>query len=177
MSEVRARESKLMFWNAVIKTINITMVFGVPPLVTFSVLVPYELTNYSDNKVYIKPQTAFTMLSLFNVLRFPLVVLPKALRCVSEALNATKNLERFLAEKAAPRHDTTGKPGVSFSKVVWLGGSGAGSPGVCRWLGGGLVVGGGGQACRYAQCCQPDWSAATCSWGPCASQQLQACTP
>jgi len=30
------------------------------------------------------------MLSLFNILRFPLVVLPKALRCVSEALNAIR---------------------------------------------------------------------------------------
>lgn len=30
------------------------------------------------------------MLSLFNVMRFPLVVLPKALRCVSEALNSIR---------------------------------------------------------------------------------------
>ncbi len=78
-----------MFWNAVIKTINVTMVFGVPPIVTFAVLVPYELTNERGRtSPYITPQTAFTMLSLFNVLRFPLVVLPKALRCVSEAINA-----------------------------------------------------------------------------------------
>ena len=75
-----------------VQTINVTMVFGVPPLVTFSVLVPYELTNETPGmtKPYITAPTAFTMLSLFNVLRFPLVVLPKALRCVSEALNASK---------------------------------------------------------------------------------------
>ncbi len=116
-----------MFWNAVIKTVNVTMVFGVPPIVTFAVMVrawanalaagmcwaaipaqrqrsacaldaecvesvqvPYELNNIGGKEApFITPQTAFTLLSLFNVLRFPLVVLPKALRCVSEAIQAT----------------------------------------------------------------------------------------
>jgi len=57
------------------------------------------------------------MLSLFNVLRFPLVVLPKALRCVSEALNACVNLEKFLTAPAAPKQDTEGAPGAKLSKV------------------------------------------------------------
>nr|AXF41555.1 HLA3 protein [Chlorella sp. ArM0029B] len=119
ISDVRAREKKLMFRNAVIKTINITMVFGVPPCVLFAVLVPYELAKYDgQNTVYIKPQTAFTMLSLFNVLRFPLVVLPKALRCVSEALNASANLEKFLAAPAAPKQDSEGAPGGEMHKAV-----------------------------------------------------------
>ncbi len=116
---MRKRELRLMFWNAVIKTINVTMVFGVPPMVTFAVLVPYELTNETEGATspYITPQTAFTMLSLFNVLRFPLVVLPKALRCVSEAVNSIHNLEKFMTEPAAPKHDTQGKTGVHFQKV------------------------------------------------------------
>lgn len=46
-----------MFWNAVVKTINVTMVFGVPPCVLFAVLIPYELTHYEgQNTVYVKPQ-------------------------------------------------------------------------------------------------------------------------
>ncbi len=107
-----------MFWNAVIKTINVSMVFGVPPMVTFAVLVPYEMTNAVGRTTpYVTAVTAFTMLSLFNVLRFPLVVLPKALRCVSEAVNATKNLEKFMAEPAAPKHDIQGRPGVHFKNV------------------------------------------------------------
>jgi hypothetical protein len=115
---VRAKERRLMFWNAVIKTINVSMVFGVPPMVTFAVLVPYELSNAGGRTTpYVTAVTAFTMLSLFNVLRFPLVVLPKALRCVSEAINATGNLEHFMAEPAAPKHDTVGKPGVHFHNV------------------------------------------------------------
>ena len=160
------------------------MVFGVPPMVLFAVLVPYELSNEAADSTepYITPQTAFTMLSLFNALRFPLVggwgwvekqqllaglpaclplqaeaghapathahaicqqhshtpththrpppfspprpscpptqvVLPKALRCVSEAMNASRNLEKFLAADAAPRQDTEGKPGGQISQV------------------------------------------------------------
>jgi hypothetical protein len=38
------------------------MVFGVPPTVTFAVLVPYELTNKAkDGGVFITAPTAFTM--------------------------------------------------------------------------------------------------------------------
>ncbi|GBF87685.1 hypothetical protein Rsub_00396 [Raphidocelis subcapitata] len=115
VTEARQRELKLIVRNAIIKTINVTMVFGVPTVVTFSVLVPYELTNEGPGGgVFITPQTAFTMLSLFNVLRFPLVVLPKALRCVSEAINAAANIETFLAEPAAPKQNTEGAPGVNF---------------------------------------------------------------
>lgn len=120
---MRTRERHYMFWNAVVKTVNVTMVFGVPPMVTFAVLVPYELwhVDSSTSEPYIKPQTAFTMLSLFNVLRFPLVVLPKAMRCVSEALRSVGNLEKFLAEPVAPRQDLEGKPGAQLSKVGWVG--------------------------------------------------------
>jgi ABC-type multidrug transport system fused ATPase/permease subunit len=120
VSDVRTRERHYMFWNAVVKTINISMVFGVPPMVLFAVLVPYELwhTDSSSENVYINPQTAFTMLSLFNILRFPLVVLPKAMRCVSEAMRATGGLEKFLAEPVAPRQDLEGKPGAQLSKAV-----------------------------------------------------------
>lgn len=120
VADMRTRERHYMFWNAVVKTVNVTMVFGVPPMVTFAVLVPYELwhVDSSTSEPYIKPQTAFTMLSLFNVLRFPLVVLPKAMRCVSEALRSVGNLEKFLAEPVAPRQDLEGKPGAQLSKAV-----------------------------------------------------------
>lgn len=121
ITTVRAREMKFMIKNAIVKTINVAMVFGVPPIVTFVVLVPYETTNEADDATepYITPQTAFTMLSLFNVLRFPLVVLPKALRCVSEAMNSVDKLERFLAIEGAPKHDVVGKPGVEFKQAVF----------------------------------------------------------
>jgi hypothetical protein len=39
---------------------------------------------------------AFTTLSLFNILRFPLVVLPKAMRALSEALASVNRVEEFM---------------------------------------------------------------------------------
>jgi ABC-type multidrug transport system fused ATPase/permease subunit len=44
------------------------------------------------------PTLAFTTLSLFNILRFPLVVLPKAMRALSEALASIARVEDFLLE-------------------------------------------------------------------------------
>jgi ATP-binding cassette subfamily C (CFTR/MRP) protein 1 len=77
VANFRKDEMKYMFWNAVIKTVNVTMVFGVPPTVAFATLVPYELQNGDNTAPYLTPQTSFVLLSLFNILRFPLVVLPK----------------------------------------------------------------------------------------------------
>jgi ATP-binding cassette subfamily C (CFTR/MRP) protein 1 len=120
MCDARAAERKLMFWNAVIKTVNITMVFGVPPLVCCVVLIPYELNQKRDDGgVFITSTTVFVMLSLFNILRFPLVVLPKALRAVSEAYNAINSLEIFLAEPIVHKQDLKGKPGVNFKNAVF----------------------------------------------------------
>jgi ATP-binding cassette, subfamily C (CFTR/MRP), member 1 len=48
---------------------------------------------------------AFTTLSLFNILRFPLVVLPKALRALSEGLAAMARLETFLMFEEADVED------------------------------------------------------------------------
>ena len=109
-----------MFWNAVIKTVNIAMVFGTPPLVCCVVLIPYELTQKTANGgVYVTSTTIFVMLSLFNILRFPLVVLPKAIRAMSEALNAIANLQKFLAEPIVTKQDLAGSPGVSFKEATF----------------------------------------------------------
>jgi hypothetical protein len=51
------------------------------------------------------------------VLRFPLILLPKALRCVSEAINASANIEKFLVEPVVPKQNTEGRPGVKFTNV------------------------------------------------------------
>ena len=99
---------------------QIAMVFGTPPLVCCVVLIPYEITQQTANGgVYVTSTTVFVMLSLFNILRFPLVVLPKALRAVSEALNAISNLEKFLAEPIVTKQDTTGAPGIHFKDATF----------------------------------------------------------
>jgi hypothetical protein len=84
---------KLHFKNANIKTINITMVFGTPPTTACVIFAAYELLVGR-----LVATLAFTTLSLFNILRFPLVVLPKALRSLSEALASIARVEVFLLE-------------------------------------------------------------------------------
>jgi ATP-binding cassette subfamily C (CFTR/MRP) protein 1 len=56
-------------------------------------------------------------LSLFNILRFPLVVLPKAVKAVNECVNAIGKIERFLSEAVAPKQDLQGRPEIHFNKV------------------------------------------------------------
>lgn len=58
--------------NAIIKTINISMVFGTPPITACVIFAAYEMMVGR-----LAATLAFTTLSLFNILRFPLVVLPK----------------------------------------------------------------------------------------------------
>ncbi|GLI63446.1 hypothetical protein VaNZ11_006418 [Volvox africanus] len=91
VSDVRAEEISLMSRTSVVKTINLCVVFAVPPLIA---LVIYA--TYVFNKGPFDSTFAFTVLSLFNTLRFPLVVLPKALRGSSEAIASLKRLEKYL---------------------------------------------------------------------------------
>ncbi|KAG2500519.1 hypothetical protein HYH03_001296 [Edaphochlamys debaryana] len=95
INKVRAQELKLAYWNAVMKVINVACVFCVPPLTAFVIFTTYEFTK--DRLI---ANVAFTTLSLFNILRFPLVVLPKALRAVSEAHASLHRLEAYLTEDA-----------------------------------------------------------------------------
>ena len=92
--QARALELKLAFWNAMMKVINISIVFCVPPLTAFVIFTTYE---FQDARL--TSTVAFTTLSLFNILRFPLVVLPKALRACSEAYSSVTRLEEYLLEE------------------------------------------------------------------------------
>ncbi|KAG2483865.1 hypothetical protein HYH03_017317 [Edaphochlamys debaryana] len=91
VSDVREAEVKLMSRTSVVKVINLCVVFVVPPLIALVIF-----ATYSFNKGPFDSTFAFTVLSLFNTLRFPLVVLPKALRGSSEAVAALKRVEAFL---------------------------------------------------------------------------------
>lgn len=64
--------------NGVIKTMNLCLVFAVPPVIALVIFATYVYNKGPFDSVF-----SFTVLSLFNTLRFPLVVLPKALRGTS----------------------------------------------------------------------------------------------
>ena len=75
---MREHELQLIKKTAVIKTLNLCLVFAVPPVIALVIFATYA---YSVGPLV--PSMAFVVLSLFNTLRFPLVVLPKALRGLS----------------------------------------------------------------------------------------------
>ena len=62
--------------------------------------------RYEFNTDRLVGAVAFTTLSLFNILRFPLVVLPKALRACSEAYSSLSRLEEYLLEDVAVSSNT-----------------------------------------------------------------------
>jgi ATP-binding cassette, subfamily C (CFTR/MRP), member 1 len=73
--QVREAEIKLLGKTAVIKVLNLCLVFAVPPVLGLVIFATYVYNVGRFDSVF-----SFTVLSLFNTLRFPLVVLPKALR-------------------------------------------------------------------------------------------------
>jgi hypothetical protein len=70
------------------------MVFGTPPMTACVIFASYEMMVGR-----LAATLAFTTLSLFNILRFPLVVLPKAMRALSEALASINRVEEFMLKE------------------------------------------------------------------------------
>ncbi|GLC36807.1 hypothetical protein PLESTM_000504000 [Pleodorina starrii] len=114
ITKVRREELRLSFWNAMMKVINIACVFCVPPMTAFVIFTTYEF-----QKARLVSSVAFTTLSLFNILRFPLVVLPKALRAVSEAHASLQRLEAYLLEDV-PQGTATAKGAKSSAAGVHI---------------------------------------------------------
>jgi len=86
------------------------MVFGTPPMTACVIFAAYEMMVGR-----LAATLAFTTLSLFNILRFPLVVLPKAMRALSEALASIARVEAFLME-----HVPTDSEGITKSSRVGI---------------------------------------------------------
>jgi hypothetical protein len=110
--QIRAKELRIQRNNAWIKTINIMMVFGTPPAAATAIFACYEV--FVGRLI---PTLSFTALSLFNVMRFPLVVLPKALRGLSEALASLQRIEAFLNLPTEHRDRQVGGSRVGVAMV------------------------------------------------------------
>jgi hypothetical protein len=77
-----------------LKSMNLLIVFFAPPAIALILFALYVV--YSSDTKSLAPTLAFTTLSLFNTLRFPLVVLPKAIKNLAEALAALRRIQTFL---------------------------------------------------------------------------------
>jgi ABC-type multidrug transport system fused ATPase/permease subunit len=85
----------LLLQLGVFKSLNLALVFACPPLMAIAIF------GYYTKSTDLPATIAFTTLSLFNTLRFPLVVLPNAVRAYSSASTAYNRIREFLnCEKA-----------------------------------------------------------------------------
>jgi ABC-type multidrug transport system fused ATPase/permease subunit len=96
VKSARATETASLVSLAMIKALNITVSFVSSLLIIAATFSVYIATD--DVLVSAK---AFTVLSLFNVLRFPLIMLPMTLKFVGECWVAFQRIEGFLEQQEA----------------------------------------------------------------------------
>ncbi|ORX56503.1 P-loop containing nucleoside triphosphate hydrolase protein [Piromyces finnis] len=91
VNEARENEMNLIKKALRYKTISFMIVFTAPMLTTFLCLITYQTLE----KKQMKPAVTFTILSLFNTLRYPMTMLPTAIRSIIGAQVAFKRLDEF----------------------------------------------------------------------------------
>jgi ABC-type multidrug transport system fused ATPase/permease subunit len=125
-TQIRARELAIQRKVDWIKTIQLAMVFATPPVTALVIFAAYEL-----KEARLTSTLTFPILSLFNILRFPLVVLPRAMRAASDMLHALERIEEFLLTVTPERQGLSKQAGVQIVS----------SPGQCSWGGVGVPWG------------------------------------
>jgi ABC-type multidrug transport system fused ATPase/permease subunit len=113
VARLRAKELSILRKAAGIKTFNLVVVFVVPPLMALAIYGMYI------REQPLTPAVAFVVISLFNTLRFPLVVLPRALRGTAESVTAIKTIQEFLLKPEYTPLQKKKKPGVKFTKATF----------------------------------------------------------
>lgn len=115
VAEIRDQELKYMKKSACIKSVNLMTVFVIPPLLALSIFSIYVF--FVSPSGTLLASVAFTTLSLFNTLRFPLVVLPRAVRTVADAWAASDRLEEFLLRPEMEETVRGKKASIQFKKA------------------------------------------------------------
>jgi ABC-type multidrug transport system fused ATPase/permease subunit len=111
----RAAETASLVSLAMIKAINITFSFVSSLLIIAATFSVYVATG--DALVSVK---AFTVLSLFNVLRFPLIMFPMTMKFTGECWVAFQRIEAFLEQDEVEDdpHETAHKCGDGIALVL-----------------------------------------------------------
>uniref|UniRef100_A0A3Q2NT43 Canalicular multispecific organic anion transporter 1 n=1 Tax=Fundulus heteroclitus TaxID=8078 RepID=A0A3Q2NT43_FUNHE len=116
VEDIRGEELKVMRKFAYLSSVS-TFIFSCAPalvsLATFAVFVGVS----SDN--ILTAEKAFTSISLFNILRFPLAMLPMLIASIVQTAVSKKRLEKFLGgddlDSDIIRHDPSFNSAVSIS--------------------------------------------------------------
>eukprot|EP00842_Homolaphlyctis_polyrhiza_P000575 jgi/Hompol1/1518/HPOL_000924-RA len=92
VSDMREKEIKEMGVALFTKVLSFTVVFIAPVIATAVCILPLYRSEPAPT---IQPHVVFTLLSLFNTLRYPLMLLPNAERSIAAATISLKKLEEF----------------------------------------------------------------------------------
>lgn len=95
VTRVRAKEMGELRRGMYLKITSFAVVFAAPVLTTLACICVYELTSEGPDGTT-KASVVFTILSLFNTLRYPLIMLPIAVKTSLGALLSFDRLDGFL---------------------------------------------------------------------------------
>ena len=95
LNGIRKSELGLIRRLLIIKAVNMSIAMAIPVVATIVAFTAFLLTGDNQNT----PQQIFTSLTLFNLLRIPLMVLPMSYGTIADAKNALNRLrEVFVCE-------------------------------------------------------------------------------
>ncbi|XP_051773178.1 LOW QUALITY PROTEIN: canalicular multispecific organic anion transporter 1 [Ctenopharyngodon idella] len=116
VQEIREKELKVMRKYVYLSSVSIFIFSCAPAIVslaTFAVFVSVDSDNILD------AEKAFTSISLFNILRFPLAMLPQLISSMVQTNVSKKRLEKFLSgsdlDTTVIKHDDSHSAAVSIN--------------------------------------------------------------
>ncbi|KAM6306423.1 ATP-binding cassette sub-family C member 2 [Aegotheles albertisi] len=120
INEIRGRELKDLVNFSYLQSISIFVFTCAPVLVSLASFAVYVLVD--ENNI-LDAQKAFTAISLFNVLRFPMAMLPMVLSSLVQTKVSTVRLERYLGgedlDTSAIHHNAIEGSAVRFSEATF----------------------------------------------------------
>ncbi|XP_017659517.1 PREDICTED: canalicular multispecific organic anion transporter 1 [Lepidothrix coronata] len=120
VNDIRAHELKDLLKFSYLQSISVFVFTCAPFLVSLASFAVYVMVD--ENNV-LDAQKAFTAISLFNVLRFPMAMLPMVLSSLVQTNVSTARLERYLSgenlDTSAIQHNPIPGNAVRFSEATF----------------------------------------------------------
>ncbi|XP_072883060.1 ATP-binding cassette sub-family C member 2 [Hemitrygon akajei] len=118
--EVREKELKMIKKSTFLLAVAIFLVTCTPFMVS---LISFAVYLAVDENHVLDAGKAFTSISLFNILRFPLIMIPMLISSMTQAAVSCKRLEKFLGgsdlDTSAIRHNPMLDLAISFSDATF----------------------------------------------------------
>ncbi|KAI1315640.1 hypothetical protein EDD11_000533 [Mortierella claussenii] len=96
VTRVRAKEMREIRRGMYLKITSFALVFAAPVVTTLACMCVYELSESRGERGDVKASVVFTILSLFNTLRYPLIMLPIAVKTTLGALLSFDRLDGYM---------------------------------------------------------------------------------